>query len=324
MTQALLDTEYSVCGLDTNSGSAPSGNYRLFKGNILDKEALHGAMGGVDCIVHLAAVHRDNGIPGQVYFEVNGEGTRTLLECASRMGIGKFVYFSSAAVYGFPGKATEENIPHPVTPYGASKLEAEAAVKSWALGDPQRAAVIIRPTAIFGPKNYANIYRLISKVADGKFLWVGRGENIKSVAYVENLVAATLFLIDRMKPGLETYNYSDEPQLMLKQLVGLISGKARVPASRFHIPFPAAILAGGILDILSRVLRRDFEINIARLKQFRLHSEYPADRIRSLGFHQRFTLEEGIERTVEGYLKSGEWVGGGAEQVEREASPLKN
>lgn len=304
LIRALLDTEYSVCGLDTNSGSGPSGNYRLIKGNILDKDASRRAMDGVDCIVHLAAVHRDDGIPAREYFEVNEGGTRTLLECASDMGIDKFVFFSSAAVYGQPGKATEDNSPQPATPYGASKLEAEAAVKSWILDDPQRTAIIIRPAAIFGPKNYANIYRLISKVADGKFRWVGGGDNIKSVAYVENLVAAALFLIDRMKPGLETYNYSDEPQLTLKHLVNLISEKARAPTSRFHIPFSVAFLAGGMLDFLGRLLRHDFDINTARLRKFRMHSEYPADRIRSLGFHQRFTLEKGIEKTVHWYLNS--------------------
>ena len=304
LIRALRGKGYSVCGLDTRSGSTPSGDYRLIEGSILDKDASRRAMEGVDCIVHLAAVHRDDGIPTQLYFEVNERGTQTLLECASEMGIEKFLFYSSAAIYGLPGKATEGNIPHPSTPYGASKLEAEAAVKSWTVDDPRRAAIIIRPAAIFGPENYANIYRLISKVADGKFRWVGQGDNIKSIAYVENLVAATLFLIDRMEPGVEAYNYSDDPQLTLKQLVDLISEKAQVSAARFHIPFPVALLVGGMLDFLGRLLRHDFDIKTSRLRKFRMHSEYPADRIRSLGFHQRFTLEKGIEKTVRWYLNT--------------------
>ncbi len=173
-----------------------------------------------------------------------------MLECAANARIDRLVFFRSAAVYGRTGKASEEKPPRPATPYGASKLQAEAAVRAWIAEDPSRAAVIIRLTAIFGPGNYANIYRLIHRVCDGKFIWIGKGDNVKSVAYVENLVAATQFLLDWLESGLQIYNYSDEPQLDMKQLINLISAKAQVNVKHFHIPFPVAITLGGILEVL--------------------------------------------------------------------------
>lgn len=301
LTKAILAAGHLVSGLDNNPKPVDLKNYRFFKGSILDEEALREAVKGVECIIHLAAKHKDCEISKQAYFQVNETGTRTLLECASKVGIKKFVFFSSAAVYGTQGKATEEKIPRPSTDYGVSKLRAETAIRSWVYNNSQRAAIIIRPTVIFGPENYANIYRLISRVCDGKFMWIGKGDNVKSVAYVENLVAATQFLLDRLEPGLQICNYSDEPQLRIKQLVDLISKKAQVRISRFHIPCLIAILVMGVLEVLFKMAGRDFEITINRLKKFCMHSEYPADKIRSLGFHQKYTLEEGIERTVRWY-----------------------
>ncbi len=298
LTSSLLEAGHEVSGLDIDSRPLDNRNYRYVQGDILDKGALQEAMRGVDGIIHLAAEHKDVGIPQSRYFEVNVTGTRTVLECASNAGIGKLVFFSSAAVYGRPGKASDEKPLCPATPYGASKLQAEAAVRAWIAEDPSRAAVIIRPTATFGPENYANIYRLISRVCDGKFMWIGKGDNVKSVAYVGNLVAATQFLLDRLEPGLQIYNYSDEPQLRMKQLVDLISKKAQVRVNRFYIPYLIAITVGGVLEVLFKMAGSNFEITTNRLKKFCMHSEHPADKIRSLGFHQKYTLEEGIEKTV--------------------------
>ncbi|MFB0517187.1 MAG: NAD-dependent epimerase/dehydratase family protein [Candidatus Neomarinimicrobiota bacterium] len=304
LTKALLEAGHVVSGFDSNPRPHDEQNYELFQGSILDRRALREAIEGVECVIHLAAEHKDNGIPEVEYFEVNKAGTSTVLDCASNRGVSKFVFFSSAAVYGQPGIATEENVPRPSTPYGASKLEAEAEVESWIIEDHRRAAIVIRPTTVFGPENYANTFRLISRVYGRRFMWIGSGENIKSVAYVENLVAATLFLMDRMAPGLQIYNYSDEPQLKVKQLVELISDKAQVRVPAFRIPYPVAILCGYGIDALGKILGRHFEINTSRLRKFHMHSEYPAGKIRSLGFHQQFTLEEGIEKTIHWYLDS--------------------
>lgn len=304
LTRSLLEAGHEVSGLDIDSGPMDNRNYRYVQGDILDKGAIQEAMRGMNGIIHLAAEHKDVGIPKSRYFEVNVTGTRILLECASDAGIGKLVFFSSAAVYGRLGKVSEEKPPRPATPYGASKLQAEAAVRAWIAEDPRRAAVIIRPTAIFGPENYANIYRLIHRVCDGKFMWIGKGDNVKSVAYVGNLVAATQFLLDRLEPGLQIYNYSDEPQLRMKQLVDLISKKAQVRVNRFHIPYLIAIPVGGVLEVLFKMAGSNFEITTNRLKKFCMHSEQPADKIRSLGFHQKYTLEEGIEKTVRWYYST--------------------
>jgi len=121
---------------------------------------------------------------------------------------------------------------------------------------------------------------------------------------VENLVAATLFLLGRMVPGFEIYNYSDEPQMTTTELVEIVSQEAKARVPPFHIPLPVALTVAGFLSFLCKVLGKDLEINTARVRKFCSQSEYPSHKIRSLGFEQQITLEEGLQKTVNWYLNS--------------------
>ncbi len=300
LVTALLGDGNLVSGLDVNINSnlINEQNYRHVQGNVLDREVLQEAMREVECVIHLAAEHQDRGIPAERYFEVNEIGTRTVLECAAEKGIEKLVFFSSAAVYGRLESATEETDTRPVTVYGASKLKAEVEVGAWVSANPVRKAVVMRPTAVYGPGNRSNIYQLISLVCDGRFVWVGKGNNVKSVAYVGNLVEATRFLVNRLEPGLQVYNYSDEPQLRMKQLVDLIAKKAQVKVSRLHIPYPVAVALVGAAELLLKLSGSDYEITAGRLKKFCMPSEVYSRKIRKHGFRQRYTIDEGLEKTV--------------------------
>ena len=84
---------------------------------------------GVAIIVHLAGVTRAASNP--IYRAVNVEGTRAVAEAARQVGA-RLVYVSSQAAAG-PGTPLrprrEEDAPHPVTAYGASKLAGEEAVR---------------------------------------------------------------------------------------------------------------------------------------------------------------------------------------------------
>lgn len=304
LVRSLLDAGHSVRGLDKSVKHSPQGGYEVINSSILNGEATLRAMDDVECIIHLAAEHKDQGISKEQYFQVNQIGTHVLLECATEAGVVKIIFFSTVAVYGGSGAADEGKLPQPTNNYGASKLAAEAEIAIWTAEGPDRKAVVIRPSVVFGPSNYANIYRLIKKISDGEFWWPGHGRNVKSVAYVENLVSATLFLMDRMPSGIAYYNYSDEPQHTMKELVNLIAEKAEQQISRFYFPFTIVLAGVGLLELIGRVIKLQSQITVDRLRKFCQHTEYPAEKIRSLGFRQPFSLEEGIAKTVGWYLKS--------------------
>jgi nucleoside-diphosphate-sugar epimerase len=301
LIRRLVRRGVSLRGIDLHSKPGNSPSYLQVAGSITDRNAVMRAMRGVQCVIHLAAEHRDFGIPNEKYFEVNEAGTKQLLRCASELDLKRFIFYSSVAVYGTGGPSEEDAVAEPSTPYGASKLAGELAVRAWAGEDPTRKAVIIRPTVVFGPFSRANIRKLIAYVCDRKFIWVGSGEQVKSIAYVENLVAATEFLLDDMRPGVEVFNYSDEPQMTTRQLVSLIAQKSGVAEPRWEIPLGVALQVAKVFDIVGALTNTDLPVTTARLRKFTTSTLYRSEAIRRRGFIPPYTIAEGLEQTIKWY-----------------------
>lgn len=301
LTPFLINRGYLLRGIDLVPRNNSTLEYEQIVGDILDKEAVMRAMRGCDCIIHLAAEHKDFGISREKYFQINVDGTKKLLECASKFDVKKFIFFSSVAVYGSSPFPSEDTLPTPVNPYGESKLTAENLVQQWAREDHTRQAIILRPTVVFGPRNHANIFKLIQYVCDGRFIWIGKGENVKSLSYVENVVEATFFLMMKMEPGVEVLNYVDEPQMTTRELVSLIAAKAGLQVPKLSIPLEVALPAAKLFDVIGSFIQRDFSITSARIKKFNTTTCYQAEKIRSLGFKTPYSIEQGIEKNVRWY-----------------------
>jgi UDP-glucose 4-epimerase len=96
-------------------------------GSILDPSALNDALSGVEAVLHLAAkirVEEGESNP-DLYKNVNVDGTLNLLKLCKEKGVKKFVFASTAAVYGDPEDfpVTEKSKEAPVNVYGQTKLE---------------------------------------------------------------------------------------------------------------------------------------------------------------------------------------------------------
>jgi nucleoside-diphosphate-sugar epimerase len=101
-------------------------------GDVCDPRSFEAHLKNVDCIVNLAAQHKDNVRPVTLYYDVNVEGARHICEAASRQGISRIVFTSSVAVYGASTDRSEENNdPQPNNHYGRSKWEAEKIYRQW-------------------------------------------------------------------------------------------------------------------------------------------------------------------------------------------------
>ena len=101
----------------------------LVRGSLADADTVRSAVAGVDAIVHLAA---RAGIDDSVRdplgtFEANVTWSVGLLDAARLAGVRRFVFASSNAAAGdHPPPSDETDLPHPISPYGASKLAIEA------------------------------------------------------------------------------------------------------------------------------------------------------------------------------------------------------
>ena len=99
----------------------------FIEGSILDKDALNLALVGIEVVYHLAAKIRveEGESKPDLYKKVNIEGTLNLLKACMDKKINKFVFASTAAVYGDPEDfpVSEKSKTSPVNVYGATKLE---------------------------------------------------------------------------------------------------------------------------------------------------------------------------------------------------------
>jgi nucleoside-diphosphate-sugar epimerase len=305
LCEALAKRGHKLTGFDKRSTSRPL-PFPSHQGDVLDKDALHRALSEeTECILHLAAEHKDEGPTREDYFRVNQVGTHNLLEVAGEKGVKRFFFFSSVAVYGHQIGAHEETQPAPVNAYGASKLAAEEEIHRWAEEQKGRQAIILRPTVVFGPRNQANIFRLMKQVAQGRFLMVGKGDNIKSVTYVENTVEATLFLLDHFESSFDIYNQVDYPQLTISQFVALVERYAQKKRFPFHMPLKLALAGSWFWSQWSAFSGRRSPITPERLSKFTTITHFTADKLRRLGYIQPFSLEEGIRKTVEWNMARG-------------------
>jgi len=266
---------------------------------VRDEAALTSTMRG-QTIVHLAAVHRDDVRPVALYDQVNVDGTRNLCAAAENLGIERIVFASSVAVYGFAPAGTDETgALTPFNDYGRTKAEAESVLRAWQAREPERRSlVIIRPTVIFGPGNRGNVFNLLASIARGRFIMIGPGTNVKSMAFVENVADFFIASLDR-PPGVWVSNYVDGPELDMNTLVALVrntlTGRTVIGP---RVPIVLALALGRIADGISRLTRRKLPISHIRVRKFVSTTAFKSSSVMSEAFRPRFTLTEGLQATI--------------------------
>ena len=101
-----------------------------------------------DIVIHFAGLKAvgESVFEPLSYYENNICGTLKLLQAMDQVGCTKFVFSSSATVYGHPETLplTEEHKVNPLNPYGRTKLFIEEMIKDWCRTAPQKSAVLLR------------------------------------------------------------------------------------------------------------------------------------------------------------------------------------
>jgi nucleoside-diphosphate-sugar epimerase len=267
--------------------------------DVRDPAALERALHGCDTLYNLAAEHKDNVLPKALYEEVNVGGARNICSMAGDLGINRIIFTSSVAVYGFaPANTDEEGAMNPFNEYGRTKLRAEGYYHEWQASDPRRSLVIVRPTVVFGPRNRGNVYTLLRQMSSGRFVMVGSGHNVKSMAYVENVAAFLEFLL-AAPAGARIYNYVDKPDLDMNSLVQLVRQTLGLsPGFSIRLPYTIGYAGGLLFDVVAAVTRRELPISAIRVKKFCATTQFCSVRLVSTGFVPPVLLKDGLARTI--------------------------
>lgn len=191
---------------------------------------------GIEAVVHGAAA-----LPlwdRKDIFETNVQGTRNLLELSKQLGVKRFCYVSSTAVYGVPEKhpIVETDTLVGVGPYGESKIMAEAVCEEYR--SKGMTVSIIRPKTFVGTVRMGVFSILYEWVMEGhRVPVIGDGTNRYQLLEVEDLVNAfELTLTKPVKKVNDTFNVGAVEFNTVNEDLGALCEHAGTGAMVMHTP----------------------------------------------------------------------------------------
>ena len=305
--ESLQNLGHEIVVFDLVPPPPGSNSAEFIRGDLRNLEAVTRALAGCDKVLHLAAAHFDFGIDAPTYHSVNVDGARVLCQAMQQNNITDCCFYSTVAVYGTaPGLLDETTSAQPDSPYGATKLQAEAVFQEWVADQPERRCLVIRPTVTFGPRNYTNMYSLIRQINKGLFFQIGKGDNIKSLSYVENIVAATIFLWfdpEAKRENFDIFNYVEKPDLCSSEITNMVYRALGKTPPRFRLPYYLTRVLALPLDLVIKLTGVNLPISGARIKKLsKVVTKFEADKVRDAGFKAEISIEEGIQRMVDWFL----------------------
>lgn len=290
----LLREGYSVVGIDNLrtgklenlSDAMKNSEFKFIEMDICDEQLRNIVNRPVRIVYHLAAISSvkfsiEN--PQEVH-NVNVNGTRNMLELARRWGAKRFVFISSAAVYGDPPTLPiQEKTPlNPLSPYAKSKVAAEMDCLSY---KPLYGIVptIFRYFNVYGPRQeyseYSGVISIfINQAIQNQDITIDSdGKQTRSFIHVEDVVRATHLggLIESNASHI--MNLSGPKSISILDLAHLI--KDRIPNSTSRIVHRDA-REGDVKDSLGS-MEKTSEV---------------------LGFSPKVSFQEGLDQTIAWYL----------------------
>lgn len=268
-------------------------------GDVRIQSDIVNALKGADTVILLAAQHRDDVTPISLYYDTNVNGIKNVLHAMEINNVKRIIFFSSVSIYGLNKKNPDENFSaDPFNHYGKSKWEAEQYLNEWSNNHDDTIVTIIRPTVIFGENNRGNIYNLLNQITNGSFVMVGDGKNIKSMAYIENIVSFVRFILDKDERENSVYNYADKPDYDMNKLTFLVREVINKKKTLLHFPYWLGMLGGYVFDIVSFITRKKLPISSIRVKKFCSNTMINSDKAGNSGFIAPYSLSEGLVRTI--------------------------
>lgn len=255
----------------------------FIKGDITDKNDVENALKDVDAVIHFAAEsHVDNSIENpENFIKTNIFGTYTLLECARKNDINKFLHISTDETYGSieSGSFKETDMLDPASPYSASKAGSDLLVNAYHTTYGLN-TLITRSSNNFGPFQYPEklIPVLIKNVIyDNPLPIYGDGLNIRDWIFVEDNCSGVDMVFHKGKIG-EIYNIgggNEKTNLEITQLILKELGKSEE-------------LISFVKDRLGH--DRRYSISISKIE--------------SLGWKPEWKFEDALKYTIKWYLNN--------------------
>jgi len=265
-------------------------NFHFVKGDIRDFNLVKEIMKDIDAVFHEAALASvilsvENPI---LTNDINVSGTLNLLKASVDHHVKRFIFASSAAIYGeTPSPQKREDVTStPTNPYGVSKLAAESYVrvfnKVYGLE-----TISLRYFNVYGPRqsfSIQNAYGGVITIFTNRLLRklppiiYGDGEQTRDFVYIQDVIEANILALNTKKAAGEAFNIGTGTNTSVNQIAEILKDKMnRKNLKNIHAdPRPTDIRHG--------------YADVSKAK-------------RMLGFHPKVPLKEGLIKLVNWYTK---------------------
>lgn len=230
-------------------GDYPAG-VETAQADVRDLATVEAALAGADVVVHAAAA-----LPlwkARDIREINGQGTRNVLEAARKLGIQRVVYISSTAVYGVPKvHPLYETTPvQGVGPYGESKIAAEEICREFR--SQGMCVPILRPKTFIGSGRLGVFQILYDWVQSGKRIpIIGNGANRYQLLEVRDLADAVFLALTAPVPAAnDTFNVGAREFRTVREDLGALCDYAKSGARVMGTPAPLVKAALALFEVL--------------------------------------------------------------------------
>ena len=292
VAEALLTRGDSVTGLDNFDPSTDAarkhgnvarlkrhGGFSFLEGDTRDPSLGELLPPRFDAVIHLAALAgvRESAQRPTVYADVNVTGTANVLDVARRRNVQRFVFASSASVYGEnAGRPSGEDsqTTRPLSCYGATKLAGEALCHSFhhLYGTDLS---VLRFFSVYGPGQRPDmaIARFTRQMTQGQPIHVaGDGSTRRDFTFIADIVGGVLAALDRCS-GFHVYNLGSGRPVALSTVIQLLTSQLGVDPRMMREPLSALDAAMTWADV-----------SLAR---------------QELGYEPKVGIEEGVRLFVE-------------------------
>jgi len=277
-------------------------NIIKFKGDITDKISVVSAMTGCEKVMHAAAIAKLTTKNNDIFYSVNVEGTRNMLDAALALNVKKFVFTSSGAVIGPSGKyPMSENDPRIAAfenDYEISKHWAEELVKEYC----RRGlfAIIVAAPRVYGPGPECNgntMNALFKSILSMRLAFVPSCDHVvANYAFVADVVNGHFLAMEKGLGG-EKYILGGE-NLSYRSFFHIIKQQIGKKIKLIRVPKFLIKLWSFFYMCVCLMIRKETHISpkiIDRLAQNRALSCDKA--IRQLGYSIT-PFAEGIQKTI--------------------------
>ena len=275
-------------------------------GDLQKPETLPAAVAGTAGIYHIAALFRSADSDRELFFDINAEGTRRLLDAAIAEGVPRLILCSTNGVHShIEVPPADETYPfNPSDTYQESKLEGERIAMRYFEEGRIRGA-ILRPAMIYGPGD-ERIGKMFTMIAKGRFFYIGKGEALRHYIDVRDLCEAFRLAMVHEEVNAEAFLIAGRQILTLKESAQEIASQLGVKPPWLHLPLKPMMVLAHATEIVCKPLGIEPPIFRRRVSFFVKNRAFDISKARRLlGFEPRQDFSGEVADIIDDFRRRG-------------------